>query len=91
MIRINAFLTVKERHISEIKMIADQMTEVSLQDDGCKGYDFFQSVTRPTVFLICETWRDQAAYEAHISSPNFQHLVPLLRTLCEDKVEIFER
>lgn len=69
MIRLNVFMTVSERHHSEILMIARQLTEASLQEPGCKGYDFFQSVTRPHTMMICETWENQAALETHRQTP----------------------
>lgn len=90
MIRLNVFLTVSERHHAEIRMIADQLIEASLKDPGCKGYDFFQSVTRPEVMMICESWESREALEAHQKTPHFTRLVPLLHTLCESKAEIFE-
>lgn len=91
MIRLNVFMTVSERHHSEIVMIAHQLTEASLQEPGCKGYDFFQSVTRPDIMMICETWENQAALEAHRQTPHFQKLVPLLHTLCESTAETYEK
>lgn len=91
MIRLNIFMTVCERHRSEIRMIADQLIEASLKDAGCKGYDFFQSITRPDVMMICETWESPEALEAHQNTPHFQRLVPLLHTLCETKTEIYEK
>ena len=84
-------MTVSERHHAEIRMIADQLTEASLKDPGCKGYDFFQSVTRPDVMMICETWENEEALKAHQQTPHFQRLVPLLHTLCETKTEIYEK
>lgn len=91
MIRLNVFMTVSERHHSEILMIARQLTEASLQEPGCKGYDFFQSVTRPHTMMICETWENQAALETHRQTPHFRKLVPLLHTLCESTAETYEK
>ena len=90
MIRLNVFMTVSERNHAEVRMIADQLTELSLKDKGCKGYDFFQSISRPDVMMICETWEDHTALEAHQQTEHFRHLVPLLHSLCETKTEIFE-
>lgn len=91
MIRLNVFLTTNDRHCMEVKMIADQLIEASLKDAGCLGYDFFQSITRPNVMLICETWADRASLEAHQQTQHFKRLVPLLRSLCEMKSEEMER
>lgn len=91
MIRINVFLTTNDRHCAEVRMIADQLIEASLKDNGCLGYDFFQSITRPNVMMICETWEDQTALDAHQQTQHFTRLVPLLRTLCEMKTEIMNK
>lgn len=91
MIRLNIFMTVGERHRAEIRMIADQLIEASLKDAGCKGYDFFQSITRPEVMMICETWESEEALKAHQETPHFKRLVPLLHTLCETKSEIYAK
>ena len=91
MIRLNIFMTVGERHRAEIRMIADQLIEASLKDAGCKGYDFFQSITRPEVMMICETWESEEALKAHQETPHFKGLVPLLHTLCETKSEIYAK
>ena len=91
MIRLNIFMTVSERHHAEVRMIADQLIEASLKDSGCKGYDFFQSITRPEVMMICESWESKEALEAHQQTEHFKHLVPLLHTLCETKTEVFEK
>lgn len=84
-------MTVGERHRAEIRMIADQLIEASLKDAGCKGYDFFQSITRPEVMMICETWESEEALKAHQETPYFKRLVPLLHTLCETKSEIYAK
>lgn len=91
MIRLNIFMTVSERHHAEVRMIADQLIEASLKDQGCKGYDFFQSITRPEVMMICETWENEAALEAHKQTDHFRRLVPLLHTLAETHSESFEK
>lgn len=91
MIRLNIFMTVSERHHAEVRMIADQLIEASLKDPGCKGYDFFQSITRPEVMMICESWDSEDALQAHQQTDHFKRLVPLLHTLCETKTEKFEK
>lgn len=47
------------------KMIADTNAE-----DGCIHYTFAEDVTDPGLVMISERWRDQAAIDAHSSSPH---------------------
>lgn len=91
MIRINAFLATNDRNRAEIKLIADQLIEASQKEEGCLGYDFFESITRPNIFVIVETWRDAAALEAHEATDHFRRLVPLMKTLADVKTERMDR
>ena len=43
------------------------VTTATAMDDGCVSYGFYSDVTRPTVILGVEVWRDQAALDAHLS------------------------
>lgn len=49
-------------------------------EDGCLGYDLFQSQADPTVFVTVEQWREQADLDAHLQSP---HLAEALATAGE--------
>lgn len=89
MIRLNCFFKVKEEHRAEVLKAAVRLTEASLQQDGCIAYDIFESATRPEVLMICETWRDQAALDAHSASEPFKREVKILHSLAEMKLEAF--
>jgi len=40
--------------------------------------------------MICETWRDQAALDAHSASEEFARYVGVIRENAEMKLETFE-
>lgn len=69
---------------------AKRLTEASLKQDGCVAYDIFESATRPEVMMICETWRDRAALDAHSASDVFAKEVGAMHSLAEMKLETFE-
>ena len=50
------------------------------------AYDTFVSATRPEVLMICETWRDQAALDAHSASAEFKRYVGELERLGQLKI-----
>ena len=90
MIRLNCFIRVEAERREEVINAAVRLTEASLLQHGCVAYDLFASVTRPDVLMICETWRDQAALDAHSASDVFVTEVGLMRSLAEMKLEKFE-
>lgn len=90
MIRLNCFIKVAAEHRSAVLESARRLTAASLAQDGCVAYDVFESATRPEVLMICETWRDGAALDAHSASQVFADEVGLMRSLAELKLESFE-
>jgi quinol monooxygenase YgiN len=62
----------------------------SLGEPGCVGYEAFQSLSDETSLVLIEHYRDDAALEAHLSSPHYQDIVVgRIRPLLTDRrVEI---
>ncbi|MDE7396584.1 MAG: antibiotic biosynthesis monooxygenase [Muribaculum sp.] len=90
MLRLNCFISVDAKNRQEVLDAAKRLTSASLLQDGCVAYDVFESATRRDVLLICETWRDQAALDAHSASPEFVAEVGLMSSLGKLKLESFE-
>lgn len=89
MIRLNCFISVKEENKDKVLAAAKRLTAASLKQDGCVAYDIFESATRPDVLMICETWRDAAALEAHSNSQVFHDEVSIIHNHAEMKLESF--
>lgn len=89
MIRLNCFIKVSEENRTAVLEAAKTLTAASLQQDGCIAYDIFESATRHNVMMICETWRDQAALDAHSNSQVFHDQVKIMHDLAEMKLESF--
>lgn len=89
MLRLNCFIQVSSENRSEVLAAAKRLTAASLAQDGCVAYDIFESATRPDVLLICETWRDQAALDAHSASEVFRIEVGNIERLAALKLETF--
>jgi len=90
MIRLNCFFLAKEGKYGEALAAAKELTAASLEQDGCVAYDVFESGTREGVFLICETWRDDAALDSHSKSAPFVKNVAVIQACGEMKIERFE-
>ena len=90
MIRLNCFIRVSEENRTAVLEAAKTLTAASIEQDGCVAYDIFESATRHDVLLICETWRDQAALDAHSASEVFKIEAGKMHELAEMKLEKFE-
>ena len=92
MIRLNCFVKLNEgADKAALVENAKKLVAATLESDkGCKGYDFFASETRPDVFMICETWTDEASLQHHMQAPHFQQYVPMIEACGALKLEKFE-
>ncbi len=90
MLRLNCFIRVEDDKYEIVLEAARRLTEASLLQEGCVAYDIFRSATRPNVLMICETWRDRAALDAHSASQEFIRYVGEMRANAEMKLETFE-
>lgn len=89
MLRLNCFIKIKNDMGAEVLAAARALTAESLRQEGCVAYDVFQSATRIDVLMICETWRDQAALDAHTNSEAFKKYVAIMRDNADMKLETF--
>ena len=90
MIRINCFFKASEGRYDDALEAAIALTAESQMQDGCIAYDVFESGTRGDVLLICETWQNKAALDAHSASDAFKEYVGVLNECGELKIEQFE-
>ena len=76
MIRLNCFFQADGAdEYKDALRAAVSLTEKSRKHQGCVAYDVFQSATRSDVFMICETWIDQPALDAHSATAEFVKFV----------------
>lgn len=93
MIRLNCFFQANaesETAYKDALRAAVALTEKSRKHAGCVAYDVFQSATRSDVFMICETWVDQASLDAHAATPEFAKYVAEIEACGKLKLEKFE-
>ena len=89
MIRLNVFIQISEDRRTALLDVAKELVKASLKDAGCIAYDIFESATRTDVLMICETWSDEPALDAHSKSAHFTTLVPKMQELGTMKIEKF--
>ncbi|OJU38498.1 MAG: antibiotic biosynthesis monooxygenase [Bacteroidales bacterium 45-6] len=90
MIRLNVFLQAEAANCAKVLEAAKELTAASLKEEGCIAYDVFESATRPGIFLICETWTDEAALVAHEKAEAFLKNIAVLKEFSKAKIEKFE-
>ena len=92
MIRINCFFKAApgEAALKKALEAAKALTGKSLAHEGCIAYDTFCSATRPDVFMICETWKDQACLDKHSATPEFAEYVGIIQENGTLRIESFE-
>jgi len=91
MIRLNCFFQANS--VAEYKQAlaaAIDLTEKSRTHEGNIAYDTFQSATRPDVFMICETWKDQESLDKHSATAEFEKNVAIINSCGMLKLESFE-
>lgn len=90
MIRLNCFFQAKTGKYNEALNAAIALVAASQKQEGCIAYDVFESGTRKDIFMICETWQDQATLDAHSASEPFAENVAIITACGEMKIEKFE-
>lgn len=90
MLRLNCFFQAREGRYEEALDAALALVAASRDDEGCISYDVFESGTRPDVFMICETWQDEASLKKHMAASHFVQYVGLLEECGTLKLEQFE-
>lgn len=89
MLRLNCFFQAKEGKYEEALQAAIALTAASLKDEGNIAYDTFESATRPDIFMICETWKDEKSLKKHMAADHFKLYVGQLEQLGTLKLEQF--
>ena len=58
--------------LEAFRSLALRMTATAKLRDGCVFLDVAQDISEPATFRLIESWRDQAALDAHGASVEFQ-------------------
>ena len=76
----------KDDCIALLKALAD----ASRKETGMLRFDVFQQVSRPNHFSVVEIWKDQNAYEAHITAAHTrsfrEQLTPMSGALYDERL-----
>lgn len=91
MIRLNCFFKANsDEGFAAALEAAKALTEKSRKHEGNVAYDVFASATRPDVFTIIETWKDQDVLDKHSATPEFAEYVGIIQNNGQLKIERFD-
>lgn len=90
MIRLNCGLIAEtDENRKKAIVLATELVELSLHDEGCIEYDLLGSLTNTDRLVIYETWKDEVSLKAHMASAHFQRLVPEIEKVATLTLEQF--
>ena len=75
MYAIIARFKVQPGHVDEVIALLGQAAIPSRQEPGCHLYVANQDLSDPDTIVMYEQYDDEAAFQAHLSSPHCQELV----------------
>jgi quinol monooxygenase YgiN len=88
-VRFNVDLTINEGKLEAFQAIAQTMIDGTQKELGALGYEWHLSADRKRCRLL-ETYADQNATLAHLTSPVVRELVPkLLQTATLNRFEVY--
>lgn len=92
-ISILATVSAKPEYASAVQDSLQKMIPASLAEHGCIEYMLFCSEEREDVFLLVESYIDDAALSAHHHSVHFAELVDSLagKLVCDIQIEQMNR
>jgi quinol monooxygenase YgiN len=57
-------------------------------ESGCTTFDLLQDTTDPTVFVLCENWKDQVALDAHFQQPYVKQVLQAYEETLAEPIEV---
>ncbi len=92
MIKVVAEHIVEESRVDEFLEAGKKMVAASVKDPGNVYYTMNKSLDVPNKYTILECWENNDVLQAHMNTPHFKELCPLMGTmLAEDaKLSIYE-
>lgn len=85
---IAAKLFIKPEKVNEFTKLFQGMTDSTLKEPGCTQYQLYQNPYDKNSFLVFETYKNQAAVDAHFAAPYFKSYGDKIGALASKPAEI---
>ncbi|NJK36601.1 MAG: antibiotic biosynthesis monooxygenase [Oscillatoriales cyanobacterium RM1_1_9] len=57
-------------------------------ESGCLTFDLLQDINDPTIFVLYENWRDQAAVDDHFQQPYVKQVLQAYEETLAEPIEV---
>jgi quinol monooxygenase YgiN len=74
-LRVVAIIPVKPESAPAMRAAISSLGEATRDEEGCLGYDVFESAAEPGVFVTVESWRSQSDLDAHLQTEHVRAAV----------------
>lgn len=71
-VHVVARLTARPETVADVQTILLRLIEPTRQEPGCLRYELLRNAADPTDFTFIEEWVDDAAIDAHFTTPHLQ-------------------
>ena len=86
-LQVIATMVAKASKAAELRQLLEPAVPQFRAESGCEGYILLEDKKHSGRFVTYETWKDEAALKAHMSSPALKALEPQLKELLEGPLE----
>ncbi len=76
---ITAKIFVKKDKVADFIKAARIMIDSTVKEPGCESYMLYQNPYEPTKLIFVETYKNQAAIDAHFASSYFKNFGPVIK------------
>lgn len=73
-----AEIVAKKEKADELRALLVPFAETAAKEPGCLIYTLMEVIAEPGRFLTFERWKDKAALDAHMVTPDIKAIVPKL-------------
>src|ERR1700689_3979244 len=71
-----AEIVSKKEKADELRALMVPFAEIAAKEPGCLVYTLMEVIGEPGRFLTFERWKDKAALDAHMVTPDIKAIVP---------------
>jgi quinol monooxygenase YgiN len=71
-VKVVALLIAKAGAEGTVQQALEALVAPTRAEEGCLGYELFESLAAPGTFITVESWRAQADLETHLQTPHVQ-------------------
>ncbi len=69
-LHVVAVIPGKPEAADDVRAALTTLAEATRQEEGCVSYALSESKAEPGTFVTVEVWKDQAAMDAHMTTPH---------------------